>query len=820
MRDRAMRHTRPSAVAGAILAIAANAAFGQRATPTADAASAGLEEVVVTARKRAESLQDVPVSITAFTDEAIEKRGIESVYDIARLTPNLSFNQTYGRVFDRPVIRGQSQILGERTVSFVVDGVYIAGNMSADLDDIEQVEVLKGPQAANFGRGSLAGVISYRTRKPTNDWDGKVSLSIGDYDHREVAGFVSGPLGSDKLSFKLGARYYDFGGQYTALSTDNSEVQLGEEKTKRVSGALRWQPTESLDLILRAFAAQNQDGLYNNIIFRNLNCFTTVTGARGGSYCGEIPVIPVDGGVRVDFADIARQGRPGVEQDTNLFSLEGAWTLGLGTLTGIVSWNRQDEDWIVDDYLVNAATGANGSQVPSATMTRANPGNITRLITVREYRSQELRFASTTEGKIDWMVGAYHYDSDAQGFNGGPRYNILVPVVVMGVTTLQPAATNTGPVGTLREISQRTSPSSVDNRAVFASVNYDPTDSWHLTLEARYARDELTTNNTVQAGGNCERVLNAEFSRFTPRFTARFDFTDDMNIYLSIARGTKPGDFNNSLCAANMPAAEFARLSALTPLEVKEEKAVNYELGSKLRFLDGRMSLDTAVFFIDWTNQQLTSSQVYRNTGNTVSNISLTSNVGKTEAKGLELNWRWKATDMWDFNVGYGYTDAEFKEACDSTYAAIRGVTLATQVEPCVSRLDTASNTTPPPVLSAAGFQTANAPKHTVNGGIEFGVPLGDKWRFIARGDVSYQSERFAEIYNDASTGSSTRFDARLGLEMDAFRITAWGKNLGNDRSPDAIVRFFDPDSLTFNRAYQVHYPNGRTVGVTATYDF
>ena len=803
----------PSCTATALVltfAIAASgpSAFAQQSAAS-DAGNFALEEVVVTARKRTESLQDVPISITAFTAEAIEQRGIENVYDLAKLTPNLSFNQTYGRVFDRPVIRGQSQILGERTVSFVVDGIYIAGNMSADLDDLEQVEVLKGPQAANFGRGSLAGVISYRTRKPTQDWDGKLSLSLGDYGYGEASGFVSGPLFSDKLSFKLGARYYDFGGVYKANSTDGSQVQLGQEKTKRVSGALRWQPTDNLDFIARAFASQNADGLYNNIISKTLNCFQTAPLARGGSFCGEIPTIPVSGGVNVDFADIARQGHPGVIQDTNLFSLEGNWDLGLGTLTGLVSTNRQDEDWIVDDYLINSQTTANGSQVPSASMTRANPGNITRLITIREYDSQELRFASKTDGAIDWLVGLYNYTQDSSGFNGGPRYNILNPP--MGTP-------NTGPVGTLRQISQATSPTKNDNQAVFGSVSYDPNDQWHFTFEGRYAKDKLETNNTVQVGGNCARVLNAEFKSFTPRLTARYDLTDDKNVYASVSRGNKPGDFNGSLCAANMPAAEFARLSAIAPLSVKEEKALNYELGSKMRFLDGRMSLNAAVYFIDWTDQQLTSSQIYTTTTGTVSNISLTGNAGKTEVKGLEIDWRWKVNSNLDLNLGYGLADAKFTKICDATYATLLGLTLATQQSQCPAPPGAISNAAV--TADAAGFQTANAPKHTLNAGVEFGAPVNEKWRFFARSDLSYQSERFAEVYNHASTGAATRVDARFGFEADKVKITAWGKNLGNNRSPDAVVRFFDPDSPSFGRAYQVHFPNGRTVGLTATVDF
>ena len=789
-------------------AVAYSASINAQQTVAAGAPEATtLQEIVVTARKRAENLQNVPISITAFTAAAIEQRGIENVYDLAKLTPNLSFNQSYGRVFDRPVIRGQSQILGERTVSFIVDGIYIAGNMSADLDDLEQVEVLKGPQAATYGRGSLAGVISYRTRKPTSEWKRHLSLSLGNFGHEEASGNISGPLVSDKLSFKLGARYYDFGGQYKGVSTDGSSVQLGAERTKRVSGALRWQPVDGLEFMLRGFASQNADGLYNNIISKTLNCFTTVATARGGSFCGEEPTIPVNGGVKVDFADIARQGRPGVVQDTNLYSLESNWDVGPGTLTGLVSWNRQHEDWIIDDYIINSATSANGSQAPSPTMTRANPGDITRLIQIREYRSQELRFASKSGGSFSWLLGAYHYNSMLTGFNGGPRYNI-------NLANGNPSPTNTGPTGTLRQISQPISPVGVDNKAVFASVSWDPSDRWHLTLEGRHAKDELTTDNTVQVGGNCQPKLKAEFNSFTPRFTARYDIVEGKNVYVSVSKGNKPGDFNSTLCAANLPTAAFATLSASTPLAVKEETATNYELGSKLRFLGGRMSLDLAIFDIEWKDQQLTTSQIYTNTTGTVSNISLTSNAGKTQVRGLEVNWQWRINSNWDASVGYGYSDAKFKNICDSVYASIIGLTTAAQVAPCISPVGVA------PVSNLAGYQTANAPKNTLNTGLEFGMPINERWKFFARADYSYQGERFAEVYNQASTGASSRVDARLGMQGNTWRLTAWGKNLGDNRSPDSVVRFFDPDSPAFNRAFQVHFPNGRTLGVTASYDF
>ena len=800
-----------SALAFAATLLASVPALAQQGGAAA-AADVGLEEIIVTARKRAENLQDVPISMTAFTAEAIEQRGIESVYDIARLTPNLSFNQTYGRVFDRPVIRGMSQILGERTVSFVIDGVYVAGNITgADLDDVETVEVLKGPQAANFGRGSLAGVISYRTTRPSNEFKGKASASYGDDGYKEVAANITGPLLGDTLTFKLGGRFYEYDGQYTGRSSDGRTVRFGSEETRRVSGAVRWAPTDAFDMTLRAFAAQNSDGLYNNIIYKTLNCFQTAPGARGGSFCGVIPEIPLNGGIGVDLADIERQGKPGVEQDSFLYSLEANWNVGPGTVTALVSWNRQDEDWIVDDYLINSTAAGLQSQVPSPTMTVTNPGNITRLINLKEYQSQELRFASNSEGKVNWLVGVYNYEQDNTGFNGGPRYNV-------NLANGMAAATNTGPTGTLREVSQPVSPFRIENQAVFASVSYDPTDRWHLTLEGRYAKDQLTTNNTIQVGGNCARVLDAEFKSFTPRGTARFDFTEDLNVYFSVARGNKPGDFNSSLCGATVPAVEFQRLSTITPLAVDEESSMNYEIGTKMRLLDGRMSLDAAVFFTDWTDQQVTGSQTFRNTLNQTANISLTTNAGKTEVKGLELNWRWKVNQNWDLNASYGYTNAEFKELCDNVLAILTASPV-TSAGPCPSAI--ASPTVVVNFANAAGFQTANAPETTVAAGAEFRMPVGTVWSFFARTDVSYQSERFAEVYNHASTGGSTRVDARLGMDTDAWKVTLWGRNLGDDRKPDSVVRFFDPDSgFAFTRAYQVHFPNGRQYGLTAAYKF
>lgn len=773
-----------------------------------------IEEVLVTARKRTESLQDVPISIDAFSSEMLEARGVESIFDLAKLAPNLSFNQQYGRMLDRPVIRGMSQLLGDRTVGFVVDGVYIAGDLSGtDFDDVESIEVLKGPQAAAYGRGSLAGVISYRTRRPQQYWTGSASVSGGDDGFAEATGVISGPIIADTLSFRLGGRYYNYDGQYKGITNEGGQYRFGSEHTNRVSGSLLWEPTEAFDLLIRAFAGQNKDGLYSNNLFQERNCYvTTDLSGRQGSYCGVVPTIPASGaGLEADLRDAQRQGHPGTMSDVNLYNVEANWRTSLVDITGLVSWNRQDDDIIIDDYLINAPSSALASQIPGPTMTNAWPGGIARIITIREYRSQELRFASSADVGPRWLLGLYHYDEHRKGFSGYPTYNVLVGGV--------PSPANNGPVGTLRSISQPISPFFIDNKAIFGSVTFDLGQRWHASLEGRYARDTLATDNSVQVvpapnpsgrGTYCSRRLEAEFTSFTPRGTLQFDVADNANVYASISKGTKPGTFNTSLCSTNYAYAEAERLNAIAPIQVEEEEALNYEIGTKMRLLGGRVALDAAIFYIDWTNQHVITSHVATNaiTG-LVGGTSLTINAGKTSIKGFEVNSRYAIDEHWNVFLGWGYSDATYDELCDSTFAQLVGQTVQAGVCAGASSL---------PTRSVAGYQTANTPKNTGNFGVEYSTVIGGDWQVFARMNASYQSERFAEVYNGASTGDATRFDTRVSVERDKWAFTVWGRNVGNERAPDGVQRGNNPD--TNARTFTVHYPNGRQLGLTATYRF
>ena len=169
-------------------------AQAQDAARTAEVEAVSIDEIIVTARKREEKLIDVPISITAVTAEQLDRANVDDIADLAQQTPGLSFRQGFGRTGagqgndgpSRPSIRGMSNILGAANASFFVDGIYVSGNINSyQLDNLERIEVIKGPQSALFGRQTFAGAVNYVTRRPGNEMDGKVKLTYGQYDQIE-----------------------------------------------------------------------------------------------------------------------------------------------------------------------------------------------------------------------------------------------------------------------------------------------------------------------------------------------------------------------------------------------------------------------------------------------------------------------------------------------------------------------------------------------------------------------------------------------------------------------------------------------------------
>lgn len=711
-----------------------------------------MDEFVIKVRKREENLQDVPLSISAFNDQFITDAGLTSITDLAAFAPNLSFRRSSGRAFDRPAIRGQGPIVGAQTVGLFIDGVYVAGTISSTpLDNLERVEVIKGPQAAAFGRGTLAGAINFVTKTPGNDWDSKVSATVAEHDEYELRAFVSGPIIEDKLAFNLGARHYEFGGDYTNIGPGGGTI--ADEQTDGINGVLRFTPTDTLSATLRLDYFEDDDGQtagHVAIDGPDLNCYLATP---RGYYCGEIP------GSETVSLDLNNRNDYGQRRDTFRSSLEINWDVfGGHTITSLSGWAEENQTGVTDGD-------------SKANRNPARAGQWTEAHVDVEYKSTELRIASPDDSSIRWLAGVYLYDqatSDAFTFATGA-----------------PSATS----------------GEVRNQAVFGSVEFDLGEQWTLSVEARYAEDEITS---VSGSG---LVLNDTFDSFTPRVALSWQPTDTGNVYFTAGKGTKPGAFNANVLGANVPPAEQERLAGF--IAVDEEEAWTYELGAKYSLAQNRLDLTAAVFFIDWSGQQLTTAEPFTNTSGTVGSLSLLRNIGQTDITGFELGLLAQVTDRINVNLTYGYAHAEIQSACDVEYGGFVGA------DPV--RCDQVAF---PGGADTAGNLTPNAPEHTAAISVGYTRPFANGFDFFARGDVTYESTRYDQIYNLAETGSSTVVNLRTGVSRENWRLSLWARNLTDDDTPNSVSRFLDFDAIPLRRNFTAHYPRRQQFGVTFEYLF
>lgn len=722
-----------------------------------------LEEIVVTARKREESLMEVPISVTAIDSEFISQTGSLGIFDLAEYAPNLTFRQSYGRTFDRPGIRGQAPILGGQTVGLFIDGVFVAGSISnLPLNNLERVEVIKGPQAALFGRQTLAGAINYVTRAPSDRFEAEFKATAAQHGQYEGNVHISGPLVAGLLSGSVGLRYYDYGGEYTNMGPGGGD--LGAEQTQAAMATLYFTPGERFSARLRIMASDDDDGLISQqatITSRELNCYTET---RRGYYCGKVPVPDFDQ-VNIDNVNIPD---PGIRQNTLRANLEVTLELGSFDITSITAWSRQDEDWQQDNG--SAANRFFLWKLPDASPLCASRGqqlggcSTSYLGEDLTYRSQELRISSQLTESTRWMLGAYLFNVHDWSYTGQP--------IARSVTFDR-----------------------VDNIAFFGSVEVDFNDSWTGTAELRWSEDDVTDAAVNGAS------LNEKFEAVTPRVTLRYRQSDNGSIYGSVSKGTKPGGFNGSVLTA--PEADRARL--LPYLSYDESQAWNYELGAKYTLLNGRANVTGALFFIQWDKQHLQNSTVLSNGRST----TLTTNVGETEITGVELSVNAQLTDQLEAVLNYGLADAEIVEGCDFSHGELTGADPAA-----------CDQNEFPGSASIVGKQTPNTPKHTAALTLSYTGGTGGAMEWFAGGDITYESTRYAQVHNLAETGDTSKVNIRVGLSGENWRAWVWGRNLFENRTANSVIRFIDLDTFFVRRAMLAHLPRGRQVGISLDYRF
>jgi len=820
--------------------MAAALAVGTALTCFTGAAQAQIEEIVVTARKRAENLQEVPLAITAFTAEALRQNNVQSIHDIANYTPGFTMDRGFGRDFDRPVIRGQSNIQGESNASFFIDGVYVAGSITAStIDALERVEVVRGPQAALYGRRTFAGAVNYITKAPSDTFEGQINGKFGSHETFKGSMWMRGPLIEDKLQYFLAANWDYYGGEwrntlapnppnpstspspagpfaYSVAPTRGDTSKIGYEETRDVTAKLRLIATDDVEFNFKSsFTDQNDSQRATFLLGGNeLNCFLPVAGTptatQGGYYCGEIDTKGRLPNINIpDFVD----GTTGsfAAGASSLRRADG--TIGTTPVAAPPQKNgilreiyRNTADVSIDanewNILVRGAynheardrafdadvTGERLSAIPRsapAFVVASGAGVFQAYdqLKIEDY-SGEFRVTSPEDKTVTGIFGAFYYKEK----NKTRTRTFSARGFAVFLDNGGDYTRNT-----------------VENLAAFGQLEFNATDALSLSVEARYAEDKLNLRTTTPALTTLVD-LNGKFTSFTPRFTIDYKLSDDVLLFALAAKGNKPGGFNSGLATARTLPQHIADGT----LFIDEEQSWNYEIGAKTTWLDGRATTNASAFYIDWDKQQLTTVINIVNAAGQASTAPILVNLGVTRVTGFEVESAFQLTENWSASASYANVKPEIRKGDDPEQFAFTGISDPT--------LANGGN--------LRGQITPNAAKHQLSVSATYTAPLTDDVDWYLTNDVNYKSKRYSQVFNLAHTGDTTLWNARVGLKADAWRLFLWVDNILEDDDPTNILRFRDfrrasaVNPAIYLRGFEVGLPRGRNFGLTGSYDF
>jgi iron complex outermembrane receptor protein len=753
-----------------------------------------IEEVVVTARQRTETLDRTPLSISAFTARALETRGIRDINDLATVTPGFTFIAPGGVTNASPIIRGQTQAGrtgDEVNVATFIDNVYVSGRTGVDVffNSLERIEVVRGPQSALYGRNSFAGAINYITKKPSEEFGAGVTATVGEHGQKGGGAYVTGPILADKLLFRLDGAVTDSGGEFKNQVTGD---RLNDREIEAVRLQLLFKPTEAISI--RA-STTYQDDFVSPLRSTTLDvCSARAVGlpisvqpfdecriraasaaARpaGRLWTGEV----TEGSTGPYFYD-ARSYSGQTKTWRHALQIDAGLAEGFD-LTSITSYETRSFSALTDYDDTPQGRLFPSRAAPPVIAGRYIQGvgpaqTLTGSFQKRQEFSQEVRFTANVIDRLNLIAGGYynHLDLTDQRRSGGDVPDAIRAQFPFVNTSVAPIAADGRP-----PLSEST-----DNvtkfTSIFASAEGAITDAWKVTLEGRYTWEKKSANNTLLVGDPPFGLRRAKFSYFSPRVITSYQVTDDIFVYASAGKGTKSGGFNNDPVSPTY----------------NPESAWTYEIGNKTNFLDGRLQTSVALYTIDWSNQQITGLGV-----NPRYPINL--NAGKTRVNGLELEATAAVTEWLTLNAGYGYTDSQYKKAVIISFDG-----LSDQAALGIG-----------PGGDVSGNRLQYVPKHSINAGAQVTTPFIGDLLFTARADVTYSSKIYNDAANTSWIGSRTRVNLRVGVEQNGYRVQAFCNNLNNDRTPMVIVPARD---LLGRINSAIQEMEGRKCGVTLSAEF
>lgn len=784
--------------------------------------------ITVTARKTEETLQETPVAVSVVTADVIDNLSLTDLSDISKLTAGLSFDNEFGRDSNRPVIRGQANILGASGVSYFIDGVRISGAITDyDLNDIERIEVVKGPQSALYGRNTYSGAINIITRTPTDEASGRASLDLGENGQQDLSLGFSGRV-NDLLAFGVNYRYYNYDGEHTNLF-DGEPV--GDERTQSISGVLYFTPNDNWDIRLRAYRSDSSDGqpaLYATTADEN-NCFFdngSLYGGQGRYFCGTVQPRDINTDYRLQVGPDAGTD---IENTQLSLSIDGDLNENW-SITAITGFNQRDVSQQTDgDYsptrfqATNFVPGGFPINILSFAPFQAVYGYPTSIAdftfanaSEEEEISQEVRLNYDGDN-FRALVGAYYLDGEEMnrdarilppGAQATADANFAAELASQQVICgFNPTCVAIVPLGSSTiSVPDGMSTFDIENRAIFGLVSYDVSDTVSVTLEGRYAEEDIERN----APG--DPTQSASFDNFAPRATIDWQVTPDNLLYAVYAEGQKPGGFNSNQ----------AQLAGLGTFD--EEEVASIEIGSKNVFFNGQLTANLAGYFNEVEGYQLTQNVRVNDTNTT----SATVNAGDAEILGLEAEFRLTPDSFEGLTatLNYAWTDTEFTSGRDQN----EGVLLDTLDDGLVNGsvgceiladpTDPTSDCLQNAFGSIVGREIPRTAEHQIFFDLDYRGATGyGEWDFFAGANVSYESSKFSQVHNQAETGDATLVGARIGVTNGQHTLRLWGRNLTDEDSSPLVLRYADGGD-SFKRNFVGTLRRGPQVGVTLSTEF
>lgn len=759
---------------------------------TLPAAETGPEEVIVTARKREESLLKVPLSMTALSSQELEARRISGLADLATATPGLYFESFNAGSVATPIIRGLSQqnVGGfdqqvSNNVGSFIDGVYQTNRNGfvMDLLDIERVEVIKGPASALYGRATFSGAINIITRDPDEEPAGNVRVGLGSDEDYLVRGSYGGPIGDSGIRGRIAAGYNSFDG--TISNTEEGGDNLQGNRNVGVTGSLLVPFGERYELRLSSFYADQSVEHSGQYLQADLNCGTGPAGFT--YYCGEarykepVSISPEAYGAKTESSQT-------VADFTSHF--EGFDVLAIAAYSESESTLLFDADYTAGGALHPVCEGLVGPAPcafsPTATITRFQAAEAFNAgENENDDLSLELRVQSTGDDRLSWLGGVFVFDSSSEVSTSFGVDNSNLAAGEYYASALAFLTSTPDPIGAPALVSQFES--DVQTLAVFGSLEYELTDRLRAGMEGRYEREEKDFNSIVNFFAPGAGTTSDDWSEFTPRFTVDYDLTDDMLLYVTAAKGHRAGGFN-------------AVYPASTPSEARYDSETNwtYEAGAKTVLLDQRLALTAAVFYIDWSNMQITGAST-----DPAFPQSLIRNTGDATSRGFEVDVRFAPTEGITTGIAYAFADPEFDSGVIDRSAAF-------QCAPDICVLTPAGP-------DVGGNQLPRTVRHQLTADVGLTRPLNDSWRWTGRLDYAWADDAYRDSINQLYYGERSLVGAYLAVETEELTIALWGKNLFDDQY--VTNGAFQPRSFTA-RAVDYNQSDGRRYGITVSYDF